>query len=303
MDQAKFAGEAYFQRASFVYASFRKASFNKAAHFERAAFSRSATFRGAVFKQEANFGGICSDDSFEVEFATFLKLPNFDNASFSKRAPPDPRILAEPKPGKRSVGPRYFEVFKDFRGKDLFWELENVDRLKESGRRLRAPAAWPDVYRRLGPWDYLERPRFVIDEKQGRLPRDLESYNGLFFVSKAMKAVIEALDPRACDFKLCDTVLSSGDSGPETWLCCVTQAFIGAIDFERSAISQLNFFADGLPMYSLGGDPKLRFKPEVINGAHLFHAAEFGTYVFCDEPFKQACKGAGLKGLSFTSYQ
>jgi uncharacterized protein YjbI with pentapeptide repeats len=308
MDHAKFAGDAYFQHASLRGANFQKASFTKAAHFDRAAFPHDATFRGAVFKQEANFSGIRSEAGFEVEFATFLKLPNFDDASFSERAPPDPRILAEPKPGKRSKEPRYFEIYSDYCGKLLCWELENIDRLQTNGRRLTAPEAWPDGYLQSlrGPWnlpDYLERPRFVIDEKNGRLPRDLEVYDGVFFVSKAMKAVLEALDPGACDIRPCDTVLSSGEPGPELWLCSITRAFIGAIDFERSAIS-VSFFADnGLPMYGLGGNTKIRFKPEVINGAYLFHAAELSGYVFCDEPFKQACKDAGLKGLRFASHQ
>ena len=74
-------------------------------------------------------------------------------------------------------------------------------------------------------------------ERKGRLPGDLEPYDGIFFVSKALKAVIEALDPGACDIRPCDTVLSSGEPGPELWLCSVTRAFIEAIDFEHSAIS------------------------------------------------------------------
>ena len=309
IDQAKFAGEAHFSRASFNMASFQKTSFSKAARFERATFDRYASFRGAVFKQEANFEGIRSECGFEVELATFLRLPNFDDASFSGRKKPNPQILAEQKPKRRSKEPRYFEIHADFYGKLLFWELENVDRLQAEGRRLTAPTPWPDGYLQSlrGPWnlpDYLERPRFAIDDKEGRLPRDLESYDGIFFISNAMKAVFEALDPNACDIRPCETVLASGDPGPELWLCSVTRAFIGAIDFERSAIS-LGFFANnGLPVYSLGGGPKLRFKPEIIGDAHLFHAAELGgSTVFCDEAFKQACKDAGLKGIRFTSYQ
>src|SRR5262249_52356897 len=124
MDHAKFTGDAHFHRASFDSASFRKASFAKAAHFGRSAFSRNTTFRGAVFKQEANFGGIRSGGDFEVEFATFLKLPNFDDASFSARANPDPRILAEPKPKKRSKEPRYYEISGDYtREGPVEWEF------------------------------------------------------------------------------------------------------------------------------------------------------------------------------------
>ena len=309
LDQVKFAEEVHFSRASFNIVTFQKTKFTKAAHFERATFSGYTSFRGAIFKQEANFEGIRSESGFEVELAAFLKLPNFDDASFSRRKRPNPQILAEPKPRKRSKEPRYFEVHVDFYGKLLFWELENVDRLQADGRGLMAPTPWPDGYLQSlrGPWilpEYLERPRFVIDEKKGRLPCDLETYDGVFIISNAMKAVFETLAPNACDIRPCDTVLSSGQPGPELWLCSVTRAFIGAIDFERSAL-RVSFFANnGQPVYSLAGGPKLLFKPEIIGEAHLFHAAEFGgSTVFCGEAFKQACKEAGLKGICFTSYQ
>jgi hypothetical protein len=188
--------------------------------------------------------------------------------------------------------------------------LENADRLQPNykGLGLSAPTPWPDGYLQSlrGPWnlpDYVERPRFLIDEKKGRLPRDLEDH-GPFFISKAAKAVFEALAPSACDIRPCDTIVSSGEPGPEMWLCSVTRAFIGAIDFELSDIHLSFYTNNGLPMYGLGGGPKLRFRPEIIGDAHLFHPAELGgSSVFCSETFKQACKDAGLKGIRFTSYQ
>ena len=226
------------------------------------------------------------------------------SAAFSQRLAGAKKVMR----AKRSKAPRHYEIHADFYGKPLHWSLENSDRLQPKHRGLLAPTPWPDGYLQSlrGPWnlpEYLERPRFIIDENKGRLPRDLEEGDGVFLISAAAKAVFEALDPAACDIRPWDTFLTSGEPGPETWLCSITRAFIGAVDLERSEIHINMAGPGGLPIYGLGGGCKLRFKPEVVNGAHLFHIAESAHAVFCDEVCKQACKDAGLKGARFTSFQ
>jgi hypothetical protein len=49
-----------------------------------------------------------------------------------------------------------------------------------------------------------------------------------------MKAVLEPVDPDACEFVCCETVLPSGGRGGETWLCVITRAFAGAVDEQAS---------------------------------------------------------------------
>lgn len=222
----------------------------------------------------------------------------------SKGREAEPSVM----PRKRSKEPRYFEIHPDYLGKPLLWKLENADRLQPNRCGLLPLAPWPDGYLQLphGPWtlpQYLERPRLVIDEKKGRLPRDLEALDWVFFISESAKAVFETLDQTACDIRPCDTFLSSGERGPKTWICSITRAFVGAVDLERSEKLWKSAGPGGLPLYGLGGGAKLRLRQEVVKGAPLFHIAEMGTKVFCDEAFRLACKEVGLKGIRFTSYQ
>jgi hypothetical protein len=114
-----------------------------------------------------------------------------------------------------------------------------------------------------------------------------------------MKAVLEAVDPDACEFVRCETVLPSGEPGRETWLCAITRAFAGAVDEQASVDLRISSDSDGLRSYGIGSDTKLRFIRKIVGNAPLFHIAEMTTYVFCDQSVKDACKAAGLAGILF----
>jgi hypothetical protein len=146
-----------------------------------------------------------------------------------------------------------------------------------------------------GPWllpEFAETPRFFIDRKLGR-PRDLESADGVFLVSPAMNAVLEAIDPDACEGDLWRTRTGNMAMGHYA-------RFSRAVD--ETASVELTIKRDPpdyLPLYDVNSSTKLRFIPEVIGNAHLFHIAEMARYVFCDEIVKDACKAAGLKDILF----
>ncbi|MBI4724418.1 MAG: DUF1629 domain-containing protein [Rhodomicrobium sp.] len=200
----------------------------------------------------------------------------------------------------------YYEISYDYiHGGAVGWEFVNYDAMQRGWHGVRRRDAWPDGYLQMprGPWllpEFAEIPRFLIDKKLGRPPRDLESVDGVFLVSPAMKAVLEAVDPDACEFRRCETMLTSGEPGRETWLCAITRAFVGAID--EAASVELTIRRDPpdyLPSYGMNSSTKLQLIPEVIGKAHLFHIAEMARYVFCDQIVKDACKAAGLKGILF----
>src|SRR5215469_3226428 len=184
---------------------------------------------------------------------------------------------ASAKKTKIPKGVRYYEITSDYiHGGPLGWEFVNYDTVQSGWHGVRRRDAWPDGYLQMprGLWrlpEFVEAPRFLIGKKRGRAPRDLEITEGVFLVSPAMKAVLEAVDREACEFVRCETALPSGVPGRETWLCAITRAFAGAIDENASANLGIGRGPNNLPSYSLSSNTKLRFIPEKIGNARLFH--------------------------------
>ena len=79
---------ANFRDATFNrYADFRGATFNRYADFERATFTN-ANFRGATFNRYANFWDATFTSFADFERATFTHDADFQDATFSRSAPP-----------------------------------------------------------------------------------------------------------------------------------------------------------------------------------------------------------------------
>lgn len=133
--------------------------------------------------------------------------------------------------GRKPKAPQYYEFDAALNVRPPFFKLANKERLQACSSLLAEPG-WPDGYARLPrhPWrlpDYREPPLLLFDKKFGRPARDVENQDGLWFVTSAMKAFLERVDPGACEFRKCDTVWSSGEAGPEYWLCSVTRLLFG----------------------------------------------------------------------------
>lgn len=207
---------------------------------------------------------------------------------------------------RKPKAPQYYNFNAALNVRPPFFEIANKERLQECGSLLAEPG-WPDGYARLPrhPWrlpDYREAPFLLFDKKFGRPARDLENFDGLWFVTSAMKALIERIDPESCDFRECATAWTSGESGPEYWLCSVTRMLFGwdVIDLEKSKKLTVDIRPDGFPSYRPTPVDFVHLKPEAIGSAHLFRIVGLGGYTFCDEAWKDACKEAGIKGGAFS---
>ncbi|ARN80400.1 hypothetical protein B1812_04125 [Methylocystis bryophila] len=194
----------------------------------------------------------------------------------------------------------------DYQGRVRCFQLANGESLQNDGNGLVAMPAWPDGYGQLPrhPWrfpDYLETPRLLFDKKRGRPARDLEAQDGFWYVSRAMKELLERVEPDACEFRKCDTVWVSGEPGPEYWLCSVTRLLYGwdVIDFEASRGLTQQATPNGLPRYDSVFVTDVRFTAELANFPHLFRVIGLGGHVFCDQFMKDACRAADLKGIVF----
>ncbi|MGR6430238.1 imm11 family protein [Rhizobium sp. PAMB 3174] len=206
----------------------------------------------------------------------------------------------------------YYEFVHNFRlGGPAGWELVNRERLQvgKIGSGLNNWEPWPDGYLVLprGPWlfpHYEEVPRFLIDKKLGRPPRDVEKMGAYLLISKAVKDVIDTVAPGSCEFIQCETVTKSGEPARETWLCSATTVFLSAVDREASTGLSWSVGPGGKPAFSprAGTDQDVKIHHEVIGLSHLFRLAEMASAFICDDVFKDACKQAGIKGALFLPF-
>ena len=223
-----------------------------------------------------------------------------DSIALGHGLKPSPRSKKQP-----ASEPVYYEISQDYvRGGVVGWEFLNYATLQKDHRGINPAVGWPDGYLQLprGTWRFpesVDTPRFLISKKLGRPPRDLERMDGIWIISAAMKAVLEAVDPEVCEFRRCETVLPSGEAGRETWLCTINRAFVGAVDVEASERLDVRRNINGTLSLATHALTRLKFRTEVIGNAHLFHIGEMASAVFCDQTMKDACKAAGLKGVRF----
>ena len=208
--------------------------------------------------------------------------------------------------GRKPKAPQYYEFNAALNVRPPFFKIVSGGRLESHAGSLLAEPAWPDGYARLPrhPWrfpDYREPPLLMFDKKFGRTARDVENKDGLWFVTSAMKAFLERVDPDACEFRKCDTEWTSGEAGPEYWLCSVTRLLFGwdVIDVDKSTKIKVLVGTGGLPWHYLVYGRYLHLKPEAIGTAHLFRIVGMGQRIFCDQTLRDAYKEAEIKGGDF----
>ena len=87
-----------------------------------------------------------------------------------------------------------------------------------------------------------------------------------------------------------------------SWLCDVLRV-LDAVDEVASRL-QIKYLPQyNAKTYQLAGGADLVFREDVIGSAHIFRLAHLKPAVFCDHQIKDACKAAGLKGVSFKEFK
>jgi hypothetical protein len=145
--------------------------------------------------------------------------------------------------------------------------------------------------------DYPEPPRVLFDRKSHRPPRDLEDCAGYWLISDRAKQLFKTFDPNGFAFFKCETRFTSGESGPDYFLCDVVRE-LDALDEQASRRFGIQHDSRG-KKYSFKINASLVFKEDVVGAAHIFRMAYFEPMVICDHSLRDAWKAAGLKGIWF----
>ena len=199
------------------------------------------------------------------------------------------------KPGTSSAGRQFFAVAPDWRFTTAAgFVIENEAKLLQG-----QPILGPEGDRRGFP-PYPEPPKVVIDRKLGRPPTDFEQYSQCWLISDRLKRALEGIDVEACAFLKCEVRQAQGKPMADYWLFDVVR-ILDAVDESASRLGIVHDTrAPGGRYYRFSGGASLVFKPEVVGQAHLFGLTYARSAMFCDDALRQACKRAGVKGLSFT---
>jgi len=204
---------------------------------------------------------------------------------------------AAPIRGRQPKARKFYEMDRDLRVRGRAgYKLENEDVLLQGQRLLSPPAG------RRGFPNLTEHPRLLFDERLGHFPRDLESCHSFWLISDRMKTVLQAIDPEGVPFLPCEVRLPDGEPGPLSWLCDVLR-ILDAVDEVASRVKIKYLPQYNAKTYQLAGGANLVFKEDVVGAAHIFRLAHLKPAVFCDQQIKDACKAAGLKGVSFNEFK
>ncbi|MEG2803072.1 DUF1629 domain-containing protein [Stenotrophomonas sp.] len=164
----------------------------------------------------------------------------------------------------------------------------NIDALLDPPRRILRPPG--------GGFPLLRQsPSMIHDPAVGDPPEDLEGgMSGYWLVSDRLKRVFECVDPEGFAFVECVYTLQDGSEGPRYFLCDVVRT-LDALDEAASTlrIEVSNDFVRG-KYYNFAGGVSLSFRPEIVDGAHVFRTPYSGRYVICDRLLHHAVMTAGI---------
>jgi|EndMetStandDraft_5_1072996.scaffolds.fasta_scaffold115293_2 hypothetical protein len=199
-------------------------------------------------------------------------------------------MAASPNERRKPKAPKLYRVGLDFRiHTPPGLEMENFTALGV-GRVLLSPRG-----KRSFP-PLAETPRLLIDKSLGRPPVDWELFHDFWLVSDRMKRVLESVDREGVAFLRCETRSLRG-TAPAYWLCDIVRK-LDVIDEEKSNVEILEDGTD-FRRYSGMAVSSFVFREEAIGSAHIFRPRFLETRVICDQTMKDACKAAGVRGLSF----
>lgn len=206
-------------------------------------------------------------------------------------------------PGHQSSARKFFVMTPDVRGggKGHGVRMVNEDALKYPGLVVFGkPVLQPPGFKY-----FTGKPLLIYDKREGRLPRDLESYSGYWLVSERMRQVLENVDAEGFAFVECGYTLADGSAGPQYYLCDIVRT-LDALDEHASKV-RIHIDKDfdtgeEFKIYGILSTTKLVFREEVVGAAHIFRQERLAIDTICDEALRTACKAAGLTGIQFRDF-
>lgn len=135
---------------------------------------------------------------------------------------------------------------------------------------------------------FAERPVFVFDRAIKSMP-PFEIYEGrrdTLLVNERAKARLESVDPSAFAFAEVETRLSTGEMGPQYWICDAIRA-LDAFDVEASEGAQVTHFSPRRFMISPYRENNV-FKRSAIGGGHFFRLLHSPRGIYCDASARAA---------------
>jgi len=187
---------------------------------------------------------------------------------------------------------KFYIVRKKVAHRAFGFQLLNKKTIFDAGPHIFVPPQGKRGFRQ-----YPESPIFLSDPKLGRIHWDFEEYCGYWFISEKTKSVLEITDSEAFEYLKCEMRSPDGTGQPVRWLCDVVRT-LDAVDEEKSTV-RTGVSSDGSKVYQNVGSASLSFKESVVGKCHIFRMKYFEPKVICDGEFLQACKSAGLSGISF----
>ena len=164
---------------------------------------------------------------------------------------------------------KFFVMRPDVRGggKGHGVRMENEDALKYPGYVVFVRAPEP------GFSYFTEKPRLIYNKREGRVPRDLESYGGYWLVSDRMRQFLEGVDAEGFAFAECSYALPDGSAGPQYYLCDVVRT-LDALDEHASniriRIDKDHDTGEESKIYGILSTTKLIFRDDIVGSAHIF---------------------------------
>jgi hypothetical protein len=134
--------------------------------------------------------------------------------------------------------------------------------------------------------------------KSGPPPSDIELCHAYWLISDRLRSLFASFDPPAFEFQACEAKLADGSTGPVYWLCDVVRVLDA---FAESTLQDIRRYRErtGNTYRGFSGDKTLEFDEAIIGYAHIFRTPYSWGNVFCDQALKDACRDAGIRGISF----
>ena len=191
---------------------------------------------------------------------------------------------------------RFFEVSHD-RGKNPIGMLiGNNSALKAAGTRSLFPQS--DRSKGFSHFPLEVKPVLFYDKKQGRYPKDLESFLGYWLITSSLKKLFETISLSSFQFIPCNEEINGIVQPSEFWLCDVVK-IIDCIDKEKTSEPQYYNELRKRQSYALFSVDNLVIDEVRANSHRIFRPFYAEDQIICDIVMRDALRREKPIGLTY----